>query len=692
MKNIDNYIGKPELLAPAGSPEALAAAIEAGADAVYFGGSLFSNRMRAKNFDEGELLRHVAMCKAYSVRSYITLNTRLRDSELPEALALAEELYAAGADAFIVADAGLARAVKERLPEAELHASTQMTGVNADDADSLRSLGFSRMVCPRELSCDELSTLVKRSPIEIEMFIHGAHCVSVSGQCLMSWAMGGRSGNRGECAQPCRLPYRISGCKNVSTHPLSLKDMCLASSIPEILSLGVRSLKIEGRLKSADYVYGVTRIWRTLLDEKRRATPEEIACLDGIFSRDGFTDGYFKKRFFSMNGMRRENAVTVGDKFEGLTRKIPISAHAELILGKESSLTVSCAGATVKAVGEVVQEAKNAPISEDMVYRNISKLGGMPYSLTRCDFTCETDGKGFLTVSQINALRRSAIALLEPAVAKAARRALPEILPHAENAEKASEVPLRSAMFSSPDGIPDSAFDFFDVIFMPSRYVDSPETGRKAVFGISLPLWQTDSDTDKVKLSLKAFAEAGGVYVLAHSYSQISLCAEAGLIPVASERLNITNRRAAAVMKDLGARYVILSPELKAPAIRDVVKKASVSCGCVVYGRLPLMLLRRCILSDSSCSGKCGGSGCLLPRAISDRKGARLSVIPLGNKMNLILNPNPLWCADKNDLGEMSVSHFMFTTESADEADAVIDAYGKGLSPEEAGIPQIKRI
>lgn len=691
LKPCDNKIKLPELLSPAGSPEALCAAIEGGADAVYFGGSLFSNRMRAKNFDSEELVRYIALCKAYSVRSYITLNTRLRDIELAEACELAVTLYAAGADAFIVADAGLAAAIRERLPDAELHASTQMTGVNAHDAASLASLGFSRMVCPRELSHDELSELVKASPIEIEMFVHGAHCVSVSGQCLMSWAMGGRSGNRGECAQPCRLPYRVSGCKNISRHPLSLKDMCLAQHVPEILELGVSSLKIEGRLKSADYVYGVTKIWRKLLDERRPATRDEMVCLDGIFSRNGFTDGYFKKSYSSMNGMRSESAVAVGEKFGGLTKKIPINAHAEAFLGKEAALTLSCKGVSVSVTGETVQEAKSAPVGGDMLYRNISKLGGMPYSLAREDFTYETDGRGFLTVSQINALRRSAALLLEPALAEAAKRDIPDA-PKPRCTEITREKPIKTAFFAYPDGIPSCAADAFDVIFLPHKFVKSPETGGKAEMGLSLPLWQTDSDTDEVNATLASFAAAGGKYVLAHSYSQLTLSAERGLIPIASERLNITNCRAAEVMKSLGARYVILSPELKAPAIRDAVKKAPVSCGCTVYGRLPVMMLRRCILSDSGCSGNCCGAGCLLPKAISDRKGAKLSVVPLGNKMNLILNPNPLWCADKCDLGGLDVSHFLFTTESSAQAAAVIDAYRRGLSPEQAGVMHIKRI
>lgn len=692
LKYTDNLIGIPELLSPAGSPDALCAAIEGGADAVYFGGSLFSNRMRAKNFDDGELVRSVAMCKAYSVRSYITVNTRLRDAEIDDALHLVRTLYAAGADAFIIADAGLAAAVKEALPEAELHASTQMTGVNSHDAAALAALGFSRMVCPRELSRGEIEALVKSSPIEIEMFVHGAHCVSVSGQCLMSWAMGGRSGNRGECAQPCRLPYRIAGCKNVSSHPLSLKDMCLAEHIPEIIGSKVSSLKIEGRLKSPDYVYGVTRIWRRLLDERRRATPDEIARLAELFSRDGFSDGYYKGKLVSMNGIRRENAVTGGEKFERLTRKIPITAHARIIAGEKAHLTMSLVGTTVFTEGEVVSEAKNAPVTEEVLYRNLSKLGGMPYSLAVRDFSCETDGRSFLTTSQINALRRSTANLLEKAVAESAKRPLPPLPEKAVSHEPCQQKTIKTAFFASPKGMPNCAADTFDVIFMPHDFVKKAKTEGKAHLGMSLPLWQTDADTEQVKSALADFAEAGGKYTLAHSYSQIILSLEAGLVPIASERLNITNKRAARTITEMGAQYVILSPELKAGAIRDISAMTDAACGCVVYGKLPLMLLKKCIMTDRGCSGNCTSDGCLLPKALSDRKGTKLSVVPTGNKMNLILNPHPIWCADKSDFGSPRISHFMFTTESAAEAADVIRAYQLGLSPEEAGVPRIKRI
>ena len=261
----------PELLLPAGSPESLAAAIEGGADAVYFGASSFSARARAVNFTDGEIASALRLCRTYGVKAYAAVNTRIRDVELERALELVSLLYFEGTDAVICADPGLALGIRARFPEMQLHASTQLTPEFLPDARALEELGFSRMVAPRELSLGDLRTLCENSPIEIEAFVHGAHCVSLSGQCLMSSMIGGRSANRGECAQPCRLPWKLGGREG---YLLSLADMCYAPDIPGIISSGVRSLKIEGRQKNADYVYGVCRIYRRLLDERRCATED----------------------------------------------------------------------------------------------------------------------------------------------------------------------------------------------------------------------------------------------------------------------------------------------------------------------------------------------------------------------------------------------------------------------------------
>lgn len=706
----------PELLSPAGSPESLAAAIEAGADAVYFGAELFSNRMRAKNFTSDELREAIESCALHSVKSYITINTRLRDAELSRAAELAEELYLAGADAFIVADAGLATVLRERMPSIELHASTQMTGTNSLDAEALKSLGFSRMVCPRELSRDELFTLGDSSPIELEIFVHGAHCVSVSGQCLMSWAMGGRSGNRGQCAQPCRLPYRLDGAKGASPYPLSLKDMCLAAHVPEIIESGVASLKLEGRLKSADYVYGTTRIWRRLLDERRAATRDEIEQLESLFSRGGFTDGYYTGRFARMNGVRAEDAKSASIPHDDAARRRAIRAKLTLEVGSPARLELFTGDISVDARGECVAQAKNAPLDREAIYKSISRLKDSPFSLANEDFEYISDAAGapFMPVSKLNALRRDAVLELEEAVRRSVRREasvcaagalsvdLPAVVPQSNaptstesSFEIANTPSLCSASFLSQSKVPAEAADAFDVIFLPqAAFVRGAEklSIPTEKLGMALPEWQCDRDIEASRATLRDFAELGGRYALAHSMSQIKLSLEAGLLPVASERLNVTNRRAAEAVTSLGARYIILSPELPAPALRSMSQMKNAAVGATIYGKLSLMLLRRCIMSDSKCSGKCGGAGCLLPKTLSDRRGARLTVLPSGDRTNIILNPHPLWCADTDGLDGLKISHFSFTDESAEECASIIRAYRLALSPEAAGIRHFKRL
>jgi len=291
----------PELLAPAGSYEALEAALAGGADAVYLGGTMLNARMNAANFDDNALKAALKLAHSNGAKIYVTLNTAVLDRELDDAVRYAANLYAWGVDALIIADLGLASLIRKYVPGLELHASTQVSGHNSLAAKFLHEHGFSRMVAAREMSKSALGELCAKSPIEIECFIHGAHCVSHSGQCLMSWVQGGRSGNRGECAQPCRMKYQ-------NGYPLSLKDMTLSNHVPELIELGVKSLKIEGRMKSPDYVYGVVSIWRRLLDERRNANKSEAATLEKLFSRSGFTDGYFKGKIGpEMLGVRTES-------------------------------------------------------------------------------------------------------------------------------------------------------------------------------------------------------------------------------------------------------------------------------------------------------------------------------------------------------------------------------------------------
>lgn len=312
---------KPELLAPAGSFEAAKAAIKAGADAIYVGGRMLNARMNARNFTDSELEECVRLCHGRGIKLYVTVNTAVYDKELKEAVAYLDTLYKLGVDALIVSDIGLVSLIKDRYPDMELHASTQASGHSLRCAQAFAKMGFSRMVCARELSKSEIKELCEKSPIEIEQFVHGAMCVSQSGQCLASAVMGGRSGNRGVCAQPCRMKYNGS-------YPLSLKDMCLAEHMTELMESGVASLKLEGRMKSPAYVYEVVSIYHRLLDEARNASKEEMRTLAGIFSRGGFTDGYYTERISKdMLGVRSETdkSATASTKtaFKDIGRRLP---------------------------------------------------------------------------------------------------------------------------------------------------------------------------------------------------------------------------------------------------------------------------------------------------------------------------------------------------------------------------------
>ncbi len=292
---------KPELLCPVGGADTLQAALLGGADAVYFGGTDFNARMNAKNFSREEILRAIDKCHGKGVRVYVTLNTLLTDRNLSPAMDFAAFLYEAGCDGLILADIGFSSLLKDAFPQMELHGSTQMSGHSVGATEFLKERGFSRMVLARELDRESILTICKESPIETELFVHGAICASASGQCLMSSMIGDRSGNRGECAQPCRLPY------NGGKYPISFRDLCLARHVPRLIEMGISSLKIEGRMKSPEYVYTVARTWRTLLDENRGATDKEMARLSGIFSRSGFTDGYYMKALnSSMLGIRTD--------------------------------------------------------------------------------------------------------------------------------------------------------------------------------------------------------------------------------------------------------------------------------------------------------------------------------------------------------------------------------------------------
>ena len=380
----------PKILAPCGDMDALKAAIGSGADALYLGLDLFNARIRAKNFTLDNIEEAIRLAHANGVKVYVTLNIAIYDREIQSVLDYVDKLWHAGADALIVSDLGIASLIREYYPDFEIHASTQCTAHNLDGVNFLHEkMGVAQVVLARELPKREIEYISKNTNAKTEIFVHGAHCMSVSGQCLMSYAMGGRSGNRGECAQPCRLPYKM--CQKTA-YPLSLKDMSLNNHIPEIISSGAHTLKIEGRMKSSDYVGGTVSVWRRLIDEKRNATKEEKATLEGLFSRQGFTDGYFVSSITSkMLGVRtdenKEQTKNIAPCFSGELPKVKISMHGSFQIGKASELTVICGEKTVTATGDVVENAINAPTSREDIVKSLSKLGNTPFELENIEIT-----------------------------------------------------------------------------------------------------------------------------------------------------------------------------------------------------------------------------------------------------------------------------------------------------------------
>ena len=665
---------RPELLSPAGSVAAFDAAIEAGADAIYLGLPSFNARINAQNFTPADIGAAISRAHAYGVKVYITLNTLVYDKETDEFLRAAETAYLSGADAFIVADLGAAALLRRHIPELELHASTQMSGHNTDAAKELQKLGFSRMVCAREMSEADLRTFVKNSPIEAEVFVHGALCVCHSGQCLFSSLVGGRSGNRGECAQPCRLPYGKSG----NAYPLSLKDLSLAAHTDKLIDMGIASFKIEGRMKSPEYVRDVTRIWRRLIDEHRGATPDEMRELAEIFSRGGLTDGYYKKEINSkMLGVRSEGDKKNSrelDAFRGLTRKIPVELEAKIVCGERSSLTVRPYGVT--AYGPIPEKAINAPLDKAAVIKNLSKLGATPYEAINIDV--ELDDGLILPVSAINALRRDAIALIDANDGKPTRTE-ENFKPVSVERPQKAPVRKRSAVFYDPERIPDSAFSFFDVIYTPLHLYCGNTNG------VLMPSVIYDSEMAEVKKMLTKAKELGATEALIGNVGHLAIVREAGLNPHADYRLNISNNATAREVETLGFEDAILSPELTLPRIRDIAGARY----AVVYGKVPLMTLEKCVLREISDCDKCKKLGW---GYLSDRKGVRFAVRREWQHRNIVFNSVPFYMADKKDLllkYKITGEHFIFTDESAEEADKIITAYKKGLAP---SAKQVRRI
>ncbi len=688
----------PEVLSPAGSLASLEAAIRAGADAVYFGLGGFNARKNAENIDDGALVGAVASCHIQGVKAYLTLNTLVREDELPAALHTAELAAAAGMDGLIVQDIGLASLLRRAAPGLPLHASTQMAVHTPAALPLLKEMGFCRVVAAREMSRDELAAFCRAArelDMEVEVFVHGALCMCVSGQCYMSAMLGGRSGNRGLCAQPCRLPFRVEGG---SGFDLSLKDMSLVDHIAQLGKMGVASLKIEGRMKRPEYVAAATAVCRMAADGQR--PPDSLRRqLEQVFSRSGFTDGYFTGQTGpAMFGRRTESdqqrSADVLAGLHELTRQprqsVPVKGLFTLEAGRPSRFSLTDGQLLGEAEGPVPEPARSRPLDAVRASAQLSKLGGTCFTME--DLTCRIEEGYTLPASALNALRRQAAG--ELAALRGKTRPIPFSMP-VRPAETPSAVsppgegvlspagkgnPGRVAWFSHPGQLPENLASYGLAALCLPVETDFASLSLPA----GLPVWahlpRGLFGRDDWALEKLAAARAAGVHTaLCGNLSAAALARRAGMQAVWDFSMNLFNPPALEQAADLGAAGAVLSAELTLQDGASLLRSAhSVPWGLFAYGRLPLMLTRNCPgrnRGPSACK-TCGGE-CTL----TDRKHVDFPVRCRAG-CSEIYNSRPLWMADR--LGEIRDFDFLllyFTLEDAETCAAVLAAYRDGGPP-----------
>ena len=672
-----------EILSPAGSPEALRAAVCAGADAVYLGFGQFNARRGAKNFTPDEFASAAAYCRLRGVKVYLTLNTLCSDREMADAVDCAVQASRLGADAVLVQDMGLVRALRQCAPGLPLHASTQMTLHSLDGVKQAADLGMTRAVLARELSRRDIAYICEHSPIEIEVFVHGALCMCYSGQCYFSSVVGGRSGNRGLCAQPCRLPYGW-GDELAAGHPLSLKDMSLAGHLRELRDMGVASAKIEGRMKRPEYVYIVTKVYADALRDGREPTAEELSRLEQAFSRQGFTDGYFTERKGpEMFGVREEaknprelfaQAKAAYEKGEG--PGVPVKLYALIRAGEPIRVGVEDPeGRVATAEGNVPEAARRRATTREEVEGQLIKTGGTPYRAADVRALVQ-DGLA-VPLSALNGLRRRVLDDLSKQ-----RAALPQ--------RRHGEYKM-GARYENHRGEPDLIVSLrragqltFELvkakpalITLPAEEIAARPDDVKAAIGRGVPVAAVlpricfDRELPGLRKELEACREAGVADAYVGNLGLVPLCRELGFNLRGDFGLQVFNSQGIKEYKRLGFRSLTASFELKLAQIRDLNK--AVDLEMIAYGRLPLMITENCAVKNQS--GKCVCSNVNL---LTDRKGVRFPVEKAYGCRNEVLNANKVFLADKAadwKRAGLRAIRLLFTTENGVECVQVLDAY-----------------
>lgn len=671
-----------ELLSPAGSPEGVIAAVQNGADAVYMGMGAFNARRGAKNFTDEEFVKAVRYCHVRGCKVYVTLNTLVNDREMRDAVAAAKLASDAGADALIVQDLGMSYAIRCALPDIPLHASTQMSLHNLAGVEAAAEMGITRAVLARELSFEQIRFITKNASIETEVFVHGALCFCHSGQCYMSALIGRRSGNRGLCAQPCRLQYSLGG--RMDDHPLSLKDNCLVDQIRRLEEAGVASLKIEGRMKRPEYTGIVTGVYAKAIREQRNPDKEEMELLEKTFSRQGFTQGYFIGDKLDMFGVRSEPDKDADKIFaaarkqyaEGEMRRVPVHFYTVLEKGEHiKAIAFDDDGHKAIATGPVPERAKRQGLTEQYLTEQMFKTGGTPYNCI--ENKAKAEPGLYLPASEINELRRKLIAQLSAEREKAPGRRTLRIPSPPVNVPAISD-PARIYQVRTAEQLtPELAELKPDYIYFPAMELAENfnplrpfiDNGARPV--AVMPRVITDDQSREVYAALEKLFDYGVNEALTGNLGHVFIARQAGMKVRGDFGLNAFNSYTLRVLQDAGFISATASFELRLAQIKAMAKPADTEL--IIYGRLPLMVSDQCIIRQSA--GRCN---CQTPGQLSDRMGSVFPVVKEFGCRNVIYNAHKLYLADKRDdlyaLGLWGL-RMLFTTESPRECVEVAKGY-----------------
>ena len=670
-----------ELLAPAGSMEALRAAVQNGANAVYLGCGTFNARQGAKNFTPQTLTEAVKYCHIRGVSVHLTLNTLVSDRETPELVELIRHAASSGVDAFIVQDLGVVQLCRQIAPQVALHGSTQMTIHSLPGVLLCAAWGMSRVVLSRELSREEIRYICQNSPIEIEVFAHGALCMSYSGQCYLSAAIGGRSGNRGRCAQPCRQSYGYGRWEN--RYPLSLKDNCLVHSLQALEEMGVASIKLEGRMKRPEYVATVTRIYRQALNTGNVTRSMEESLLQA-FNRQGFTDGYYTGTSGrTMFGIREETdedsrwLKEARQTYESVENSlVPLSFQVNITPNESYLCVTDPEGRSCAVRGPLPEAARKQELTAQDLSARLSKTGGTPYLCAQ--IAANVEPGLMLSAAAINAMRRDALNQL---TAMRARREIPRLsrpnkLPHYAGSRQQPELTVQVTAKEQVTGRLIKMAP--KLLYVPVHLLAEDlnwcrELCRRLNVCAVLPRIVHDGELSKLRQMLTTLRGLGVSDALVGNLGLLIPVRECGMDARGDFGLNLFNSIAMNAARELELRSATVSFEMTLPQIRDVSK--AVPSEMLVYGRLPLMITENCLIR-----GRTGECTChMSPTKLVDKTGAEFPIIKDGHTCrSVLLNGKKLNLLDRQDdlarLGLWAIRLY-FTTENAREVDQVLASY-----------------